>query len=687
MTTTTLIIYLSLISLPALISLLHPSVTLSMQNSGSSRILDDNLEVIAVVHNPETLYRYEKRAPEQLIKLIVFQEDKKFYTHKGFDLEGTTRALYNNLRGNSIQGGSTITQQLVRNRTAIGSARSYSRKVKEALAAIEIETSMSKNEIMKEYINSVYMGNGIRGLNTASRVWFKKDLTALSTIEQAVLVSTIPCPSSCNPVDNPKTSKKRSEHLVKTAFTNKIIQSSTTPVLTFPNISRETPSKKQTGDPWVIDTVRREMQRLSILELNDNSWPGGYDILTTINRSMQNSLASSVLEVMGQSERKSKGLEVGSAFIENKTGEIKSIIGSRDFAKSQVNSALGIDGGGTGRQIGSTAKILTVLAAHEKGITREHTLNAPASVMIGGKPVRNYDGNDWGVIDMQTALTWSVNTYFTELAKEVSPNSISAMARKLGLNFPSYNADERVTLGVTESSPLDLASAYAAIASDGVWVSPHIVRKVLYKDALVYEATPERRQAVSATTSSKAQSLLRSVVNFGTGYRAQLNISNTKIDAIGKTGTTDNGADLWFVGSTSAVTGAIWIGNPLANTFINSVPGYPHSGSGAPAEIWRRTLISQNQKTPNFKAETLPYPNKPNFTTGNDDEVRNQLDLTSSEEYPLLEETEPPTSKPLSPKEEPHNLTPSPSPTTKENQNPEDQPIPLTPSPSPSPSQ
>ena len=607
------------ISFPYVVNLLYPSVKLQPLSSGSTTIYDETNQVIATLYNPEIHYPYTKKPPKNLIDILLLSEDKNFFNHKGFDLQGTTRALVNNIKGLPIQGGSTITQQLVRNRTNVGTKQSYKRKILELFAATKLEFTYNKEEILKEYINSVYMGNGIRGIYTASRIYFRKELQQLNQSELALLVSTIPCPESCNPIDNYEKAWSRATLLLNSAKESKLIKPIIKP--TKPVVFKDIPSKEPVGDPWVIDTVRRELIKNNIITFKDSSWPGGYEIHTSISSKAQQALKDSVLKVMGDPSKTSKNLDLGAVFINNYTGEINSIIGSRDFATREVNLALGKEGGGSGRQIGSVAKILTVIAAYDKGLDYKHKLPAPSEVNISGKPVKNYDYNNWGEIDMQTALTWSVNTYFTNLASEVSPTLISSVARKLGLNFPNYRSDERVTLGVIESSPTLLASTYSAIASDGLWVAPHIIKNIKHYGKEIYRAQPEKRQSITVQTAQNAQSLLRSVVQYGTGYRAKLKTGANSIDVIGKTGTTDNGADIWFVGATSKVTGAIWIGNPLSNTYVGSVPGFPHSGSGAPAEIWRKTMeITTDPLTPKFASVILPYPNKPLFQTKMDDE-------------------------------------------------------------------
>ena len=578
------------LSAPAVIGLVVPAVELQAPLIGDSIILARDESLLATAASPVAHVPVTSTAVNLELAMVT-AEDIRFHDHRGVDLVGLVRSVINNARGLPVQGGSTITQQLVRNETGIGRQRSIERKLREIVLAVRLERSHDKDWILRRYLNTIWLGNGTQGAGTAAQAWFGVPVEQLSLGQAAAIAVTAPCPERCNPVTNPDENERRRQLLLdiiateELASPDEIAEARTPSTLTYTK-----PVRRSSGDPWVLDSVRRELRAAGLPGFEDGAWPGGYIIRTGIDPNTQRIATESIASVLGDPTISATSLEAASSFIDPATGEVRAIVGGRDFSIRQVNAALGVRGGGSGRQGGSTAKTFALIAALERGFDADSLIDAPYRVDINGKPVYNSDGRSWGSITLATATARSVNTAFINLATLVGPAEVGEVARRFGVTVPS-TLDERVAIGVLETDPLAMASVMATIANDGIRHTPHLVVSVEAGDRILFTTPVDPERVIDVRVAQRAQQILRGSVRNGTGWRANLYDEDRRIDVIGKTGTTNNAADTWFIGATSQLAGAVWIGNAHSNTATAAVPGFEYAAGGeAPAEIWRRTV-------------------------------------------------------------------------------------------------
>ena len=605
--TATALVSLAYFSAPVWTYLVVGNPVLTTPDGGTTSIVDINGEEIAKVATGVDFTTLKGEVPTTLKRVILGTEDRRFYQHNGVDPKALLRALIVNIRGLPVQGGSTITQQLVRNETGVGTDRTPSRKIHEMLNAWRIEGSFDKEWILRRYLDTVWLGDGIRGVESASFAWYRKNSGQLSLGEAAMISATLPCPEACNPLSHPIIAESRRQSVLDRLLNAGIatpaeIDAARDPVPVF-----DAPIRVTTGDRWVLDTVRREMVNQGFKGFENGAWPGGLIIRTTIDIKAQKAAVKAIEKTLGDPAKRDSDVEAAAIMIDPSTGGIRAIVGGRDFNLRQVNSALGDRGGGSGRQGGSTAKIFAVVAALEAGKSEDTYVNAPFEVMVGAKPVRNYDYRAWGNISLRTATRWSVNTAFVNLTRELGASVVGEVAQRFGLRWPEI-IDERSVIGVHETDPLQMAVVLATLANDGVQVDAHIVKSILRGGRTVFEAKPLSRIVVDSVIASKTISLLKGVVTNGTGGRASIRtreLSGTYISVpvAGKTGTTNNSADAWFVGTTPKLAGAVWIGNPTGSVPLGDVAGYGSpTGGGIPAIIFSSmfSIALEGAPTGNF---------------------------------------------------------------------------------------
>lgn len=568
-----------------------PAVDLNAPDGGDVVVLAaDGTEIGRVATATNLVPLPAGDLPSTLTTVIVRNEDKRFYQHSGVDLRGTARAFLVIARGGSLQGGSTITQQLIRNETGIGMSRNLWRKAREAVLAWRLETQHDKQFILGRYMNTVWLGQGTRGVESASQAWYGIPSSELTLAQAAQIAASIPCPEACNPIAHPVAAEARRQLVLNTlldnsAFSATAIRDARTAPVTLTASPRTT-----TGDRWVLDTVRRELKANGVAGFTGSDWGSGMTVRTTIDPVAQIAAVSAIRRALGDPAGQVSSLEAAAAFLDPSSGELRAIVGGRDFQNRQVNIALGTRGGGSGRQSGSTAKVFALLAGLGQGMSADTLIDAPSQVDVNGKPVTNHDSRNWGRIPLDLATRWSVNTAFINLTNTVGPLKVTEVARAFGVPAP-LDGDARVTLGVVETDPLTIAAAYASLTNKGEWIQPHIVRSVTRDGKILFRTNVDKRQIVSESVAAQAVDILRGVVRNGTGSRATMFSGGSRVDVFGKTGTTDNGADTWFAGSTSSIAGAVWVGNALGNTAVSYIPGFGAAyGGGAPTQIWVDTI-------------------------------------------------------------------------------------------------
>lgn len=557
-------------------------------------------------------FQLENRTPVELDKVsdyvkqgTIATEDIRFYSHNGFDLHGTMRATVTNLLGGSLEGASTITMQLVRN-TVISdemSDISFKRKIREIYIALKMEELYSKDEILQMYLNTINYGSGAYGIEAASNRYFSKSADQLNLAESATLVGIPQSPTYNNPIDNYENCVERRNLVLNRMLTNGFISQdqydeaiNAELVLT----PREPKINDITQYPYFTSYVRNQLTS----ENNDYSisaadvFSGGLSIITTLDVQAQEKLTSACLD-----KSRAVNFDVASVAIDPNNGYIKAIQDCKDYTSSQLNMATG--DGTNGRQVGSSFKVFTLLAAIEAGIDPATNIDATSSMVVNGSTISNYGHNNYGVRSIASALAYSSNTAFVRLCNSVGPAKVAEVAKRLGITA-SLPEVPVLTLGVASITPLQMAGAYATIANGGTYYKPECIQKITDNagNVIVDNTNPKGKKVLSAEVACMATEVMKRVLVEGVSTDSNPRISQP---IAGKSGTTDDGKDSWFVGFTPQICAAFWMGDPATNyTEAKGIPdGYNVHSAFA---NFMRSYSS------GLEVEQFPVTEKPNFT-------------------------------------------------------------------------
>jgi penicillin-binding protein 1A len=542
------------------------------------------------------------KIPSVLVDAVIATEDRRFYEHKGVDARGIGRALVNNSRSGRTEGGSTITQQLVKN--TIGTNElTLQRKVREASLAVGLEQTLTKDQILERYLNTVYFGQGAYGVGAAIRVYFAKPPEQLTLAEAALLAGLIRSPVSADPIRDAKAAKARRGQVLAGMVAAGVIteeQSAAAGRQALPKQSHRDGSHYPAAYA-VTDAVEqlRDDERLgeTQLERDDAIFRGGLTIKLTIDLEQQRQAEQAVAAVLTGRHDPSAGV----AAVRPGDGAITAMAGGRDFFSrtdpvAKVNLARG---GSTGRQGASTFKMFTLVAALEGGILPEELFESGPRVELprpGGRAwtVTNSDGATRGPITLRVATEQSVNTAFARVVERLGAGDVDAGTAKVlevaerfgvtGRHGEPMRTGPATTLGASEVDPVQMAAAYAALASRGVYAEPYLVASV--KDPagnVLISNEPQRRSVVSASVASVTTDVLQGVIKNGSGVLAEVGRP-----AAGKTGTSTEYHDAWFVGYTPDFAAAVWVGVPTGQVSMTPAKGFRTTVTGGtyPARIW-----------------------------------------------------------------------------------------------------
>ena len=560
--------------------------------------------------------------PKALTHAVLATEDREYYEHGGIDPVGIGRALYNDVRGiGATQGGSTITQQYVKN-VYLTSERSIVRKVKEAVLAVKLERELSKDEILERYLNTIYFGRGAYGVAAASRAYFDKDVRDIGVLEASYLAGLIRSPGGADALENPDEATRR-RHTVLVAMEAEGYISSedrefldAVPIETNVVAPRErrglgrvegnTPDN-DIGTKYFVEAVRRQIAE----EYGEDVlYGGGLRIYTTLDFDMQRAAWEAVTSTLDRPDDPDAALVAVDQY-----GYVKAMVGGRDFEEDEVNLALGAAAGGSGRGAGSSFKPFVLAEAIRQGISLNSKFEAPASMTFpevqGAEPgepwkVGNYGDTEQGVLDLVDATRVSSNTAYAQLMLEVGPGNVATLANRLGVSaeLPTVPA---LVLGSGDVSPLDMAVGYSTFANRGVRNDPVLVAKIEQVDEegdveVLDQAVPRGERVLSEEEADLLTYCLEGVLEDGTGAAADFGKP-----AAGKTGTTQDNKDAWFVGYTPELTASVWLGyaDPLPDgTVPNMDEDSPVSvsrgldgvtGGSLPAEIWRKFMSAATE--------------------------------------------------------------------------------------------
>lgn len=501
-------------------------------------------------------------APNEVSRYVldgtVATEDERFYYHNGVDLMGIGRAVLTNITGNGREGASTITQQLVRNTVLLDEMNDITveRKVREMYIALKVEQEYTKDQILMMYINVINYGDGNYGIETAAEDYFGCTANELTLAQAAMLVGIPQSPNANNPRQHYDTALERSHLVLNRMLSNgKISQEEYDQAMAEKPKLYNPKNKKDKDDsnlaPYFVDYVKQLLQteEFNISELSQ----GGLAIYTTIDPKAQKAANKAVKEAMAQ---KDSGLDASLTSIDPSTGNIVAMVGGKNYKKSQFNLATQMS-----RQAGSSFKTFALVAALSEGVSPDTYIDSSSPAQITPTwTVKNSEGEGSGNITLRSATTYSVNTVYARLVHGIGAECIVDTAHKMGITS-ELQPYESICLGAQGVNTLEMASAYATLAAGGVYHKPTAVLQVVdIRGNEVYSAgVNQGEQVISAAIAQEATNILKTVVEYGTGTSASLWCGQ---EAAGKTGTSENGRDLWFCGITPQYSTAVWCGYP-----------------------------------------------------------------------------------------------------------------------------
>lgn len=522
------------------------------------------------------------RIPKDMQNATVAIEDERYFKHKGVDYSAIVRAAVKNASsGKTVQGGSTITMQLVRNLYIADPKRDYKRKIREAKMASELEQQHSKRWILEQYLNTAPYGTvggqSAMGVQAAAQTFFGKNAKELSLSESALLAGLPQAPSLYNPFLSPgSATERRDEVLNKMAELGYITRAKADKAIATRIKVHRGNRYTRIREPYFFDYVKQNLiDKFGINAVRR----GGLKIHTTIYPKYQRWARDAINGQLNQAGDPSSAI----VSIDPKTGYIRAMASSGNYGGSEFNlAAQGL------RQPGSAFKTMVLMTALRQGIDPSATTYNSYPIDIKSSPwgpikVKTYDNSYRGVIDLHRATLSSDNSVYIQLALDVGPKNVKETARLLGITT-KLNGYPAEGLGGLENgaSPLEMSSAYATIAAGGIRSRPQAIEKVIFPDGESERlGKPKRKRVVSDGVAYEATKILRDNVNGGTGTRAQIDCP-----AAGKTGTTDSFKDAWFVGYTPTLSTSVWVGYPKAGIEMRSVHGISVAGGTFPAQIW-----------------------------------------------------------------------------------------------------
>jgi penicillin-binding protein 1A len=568
----------------------------------------DGKTVLAVLRGDESRIVVDSDEIAPVMKqAIVAVEDKRFWEHQGVDFRGILRAVWADIRNKEfIQGGSTITQQFVKNTYTQGD-RTVSRKLKEAALAWQLERRWSKDRILTAYLNTIYFGNGAYGIEMAARVYFQKKAVDLSLAEAALLAGIPASPGSYDPVKNLGRARLRRATVLNLMVEQGLVTrqnalaANRAPLPKRKEVGLPQPATRQ---PYFAEYVK---QQLVPYYGSGKVFGSGLRIHTTIDLDLQRLAQEAIDKVLPPG----RGPEASLVAIDPRDGRVLAMVGGKNFNKSQFNLAVQGE-----RQAGSAFKPFVLATALSQGISPQTVFTSePTVINLGDKlwAVNNYENSYLGAIDLHDATTFSDNAVYAQLTAQVGPQNVSRLAGRLGITsrLSDYFA---IGLGVNAVNPLEMARAFATFANGGARVDgsflgnvPRAVTRVVEGDR-VDRNEPVERTVLAPNDTAILTAMLQEVVESGTGRRAAI----ADRPVAGKTGTTENYGDAWFVGYTPQLSVAVWVGYPNKLVpMLTEFEGQPVAGGTYPALIWKefasKALAQMNEPPAYFPAPQYGY--------------------------------------------------------------------------------
>ncbi len=512
--------------------------------------------------------------PPYLIMAVLATEDRRFYEHNGFDPRGIARAMWSNLKAlDFVEGGSTITQQVAKN-LYLDNRRTVMRKAQEALITLWLENNLTKDEILTLYLNRIYMGAGNYGMDAAARYYYGKSVRDVSLPEAAILAGLPKAPSRFAPTNDLERARARAGQVL-----DRLVSSGT---LTSQEVAgaRANPADvvirgQAEGQEYFVDWVAGQATAMM------PGATGRYIIRTTLDPRRQKAADAAIKQALADAGTE-RNVSQGALVALGPDGAVLAMVGGQSYLESQFNRATQAL-----RQPGSAFKPIVYLAALEAGYTPDSPITDEA-VSMGGWMPRNVAARDWGTVSLATALTHSINTIAVQVGDKVGMDRIGDAARRLGLERP-LPRNLSVVLGSSEVTVLELTSAYSAFGNEGRRAAPYGITEIVAENGdTIYAHTTEFTQAAKPEHAHDMTYMLYNVMTEGTGRAAQI---GGRL-AAGKTGTSQDNRDAWFVGYTGNETAGVWFGND------DNSPTDGAAGGNVAASAWKAYMTAAQQGQP-----------------------------------------------------------------------------------------
>jgi len=553
-----------------------------------TRFFSEDGEIIGEFFTEKRYVVSLERVPHHLVQAFISGEDARFFQHKGLDYIAILRALVRNIfSGEILQGGSTITQQVVKS-LLLTPEKSFSRKIREAILAYKIEKYLSKEDILFLYLNQIYLGHGAYGIAAAAENYFGKPIEDLNLAESALLAGLPQAPSKYSPYNHPEQARRRQAYVLNRMVEQGFIDPGQL------QKALETPLRIKKGNlsiekaSYFVEHVRKYIEEKYGREA---LYKNGLQVYTTIDLDFQRTAEEAVESGLKEIEKREKYLfsdisstpEGSLVCFDLETGHVKAMVGGRDFKRSQFNRATQAR-----RQTGSAFKPIVYASALDKGYTPSSIIMDSPIVFKWGdtswKP-KNFEGKFSGPTTLRSALTHSVNVVTVKIAQDIGVDYIKDYAQRLGISSPLQN-DLSMALGSSSLSLYELTKAYAVFANQGNAFQPIFIKRILDRDGNLLEEhfplfypkqPPDPDRIISPQTAYLITHLMEGVVQHGTGWKARA----LRRPVAAKTGTTDQFLDAWFVGYTPELIAGVWVGFDEEKSL-----GDNETGSRAASPVW-----------------------------------------------------------------------------------------------------
>ncbi|MEA2521585.1 MAG: penicillin-binding protein [Actinomycetota bacterium] len=590
----------------------HLSDQLTKEGAGFTRIpslperstiyANDGKTVLAQLYLDNREIVHLSKISQIAQQAVIDTEDHAFYDHGALDLSGLIRALIEDVRtGSPTQGGSTITQQLVKNAVLGDTSPTFARKFQELAIAMKVEQKYTKDQILELYLNDIYFGNRQYGIGTAADYYFHEPASKLTLVQGALLAGIVNAPSTYNPLPRPlghpkQALQRRNFVLDRMAEVGTISPAQADKAKSKPLGLVKNPNNTQPPPPYFVHYLLQQIQDDPHGEFDalgktpqarqKSVEQGGLKIYTTLDPQWQSYAQQAALTPWAtpvyNPGYKNKP-DTGIVSIDNETGAIRTMLSGRNFTRDQVNLVTSV------RQAGSAFKPFTLVAAFRQHVSPNATFSSRSPFCSPkwtsqSHCVSNSEGaGDMGFMNLWTATADSINVVFAQLALQVGPDAIVTAAHDMGIKSP-LKAVPSITLGTNSVSPLEMASAYQTFANSGVHCQPFAITRISNSARVLYRHRPQCQSVLKPDTANLITAMLHGVVTTGTAGSSGANLSPWPVS--GKTGTTQDYADGWFIGYTRQVTTSVWVGFPSTDTSMLPYFGHSVFGGSVAAPIW-----------------------------------------------------------------------------------------------------